>query len=298
MAKKKQGGRATAPARKDPAEVLAKLETPQVRWRLLGLIAVALVVLWGLASGLVPYIGYWGLVGMGAVTLGLAGFGIYAWRLTRRSRAIVDILKGATDEAGREAALEKLSAAKDSDAMAKLAQAQLVSQQDPAEAIRILEAVELEKAPGVVQDDVRANLALLYLMNGRPRDARPLADEIRLDRQPQAKGKALYAAVTAETFARTGKGEEARKLLETFDPTDPEFGEVAALLYRAQVYTFMSAKKRGLAKQAMQHLAGIDPNMVAAFALKGAKPELQKMARQVVQAAGVMPRQKMKVVRR
>ena len=295
---KAKTGRSKAKVTRDPAEALAKLERPQVRWRLLGLVAVALVVLWGLASGLVPFIGYWGLIGMSVVTVGLAGFGLYAWRLTRRSRAIVDILKGATDEAGRQAALEKLAGAKDSDAMAKLAQAQLVSQQNPSEAIEILEGIELEKAPGVVQDDVRANLALLYLMNGRPRDARPLAEEIRLDRQPQAKGKALYAAVTAEAFARTGKADDARKLLETFDPTDPEFGEVAALLYRAQVYTFMGTKKRGLAKQAMQKLADIDPNMVAAFALKGARPELQKMARQVVQAAGVVPRQKMKVVRR
>jgi len=216
------------------------------------------------------------------------------------SAAIVDILKGATDEEGRQAALEKLRAGggKGSDAMRKLAEAQLVAREAPNEAISILESIDLKKAPAVVQDDVRANLALMYLMNNRTRDARELADEIRLDRQPQAKAKAMYAAVQAEAFARTGKSDDAMKIIDTYDAGDPEYGEVNGMLYRAQVYTYMAKKKRGLAKKAMQQLAMVDPNMVAAFAMKGTHPQLNKMAKQVLQASGAMPRQKMKMVRR
>ncbi|MEM9195478.1 MAG: hypothetical protein AAGF12_40285 [Myxococcota bacterium] len=287
-----------APARKDPAKALAELEQPQMRWRVIALVVFAFVVVWGLVLGLVPYIGYWGVIGAGVLTAIAVGFGIYALRLTRKSKRIVNILKTATDEEGRKAALEQLKQAKDSDVMAKLAQAQLVGRDSPAEAIKILESIDIEKAPGPVQDDVRANLGLLYLMHNRAKEARPLADDIRLDRNPQAKAKALYAAVVAEAFARTGKASEAKTLLETYEASDPEYGEMAAMLYRAQVYTFMATKNRGLAKKSMQALARIDPNMVAAFAMKGANPALAKMARQVMQASGVIPKQKMRVMRR
>lgn len=290
--------RRAAPQRPDPAEALAKLESPKVRWRVIGLVVFAFVIIWGLATGLTGLIGPWGMVGAGVLTAAALGVALYAWRLTRKSKTIVDILKGATDEAGRKAAIEKLAQAKGSDAMAKLAQAQLMTQDRPADAIKVLEDIDLKKAPAVVQDDVRANLALLYLMHNRVKDARPLADEIRLDRQPQAKAKALYAAVVAEAFSRTGKPDDAKKLLETYDADDPEYGEMRALLLRAQIYTFNATKNRGLAKRAMEALAAIDPNMVAAFAMKGARPELAQMAKQVIQASGAMPKQKMRVMRR
>jgi hypothetical protein len=288
----------SAPKPRDPGEALKSIQRPEVRWRIIGLVLLAIVVLWVIAGGLVGFVGPWGLVVAGVITAAVAGFGFYIWRLTRRSQQIVDILKSATDDVGRRAAIEKLSQAKDSDAMAKLARAQLLSQEDPAEAMAILESVDLKKAPGVVQDDVRANLALLYLVHGRPKDARPLADEIHLDRQPQAKAKALYAAVLAETFARTGKAEEARKLVETYQPNDPEYGEVIALIYRAQVYTYMATKNRGLARKAMEALAALDPNMVAPFMMKGVRPELKELAKSVFQSTGAVPRQKMRVLRK
>jgi hypothetical protein len=147
----------------------------------------------------------------------------------------------------------------------------------------------------MVQDDVRANLAMFYLMTGRARDARELANEIRLDRQPQAKAKAMYAAVVAESFARTGGAEEARKLLETYDPQDKEFGQVSGMLLRAQVYTYTATKKRGRARTAMEQLLEIDPNMVAAFVQKGTRPELSRLAKQVLAGAGALPKPKMRV---
>ncbi|MBW2464827.1 MAG: hypothetical protein JRH11_24470, partial [Deltaproteobacteria bacterium] len=281
------------PAAKDPNKALAEMERPQVRWKTVALFGLGFVVFWALAIGMMPWTGYWGLGVAGVLSLVAAGFAIYMWRLTKKSQGIVDILKSATDAEGRKAALEQLDEKLEKgDAMAALAKAQLVAQEKPGDAIKVLEGVNIDKAPAAIRDDVRANLGLLYLMHGRAKDARPLADAITFQNQPQPKAKAMYAAVVAEAFARTGKAPEAKNLLETYPATDPAYGEVGAMLYRAQVYTFMATKNRGLAKKAMEALGGMDPNMVAAFVGKGNKPEIQKMAKQVIQGLGMMPKQK------
>lgn len=297
--KKKKG----PPKRPNPADALGQLERPGVKWKTIAQVAGVFVVVWVVAAMLVPWIGYWGLGGAGVLTLVAAGFGLYVWRMTRKSANIVDILKGATDAEGRQQALQQLEEQAKSkkggkDALNALARAQLMAQEKPSEAIEILESVDLKKAPSVVQDDVRANLAMLYLMNNRVRDARDLVDDVRLDRQPQAKAKAMYAAVSAEAFARTGKPEEAKKLLETYDPADPEYGEVAGMLLRAQVYTYTQTKNRGLARKAMERLASVDPNMVAMFAQKGTHPEISKLAKQLLQKTGAMPKQRVRHVMR
>jgi hypothetical protein len=146
----------------------------------------------------------------------------------------------------------------------------------------------------VVQDEVRAQLALMHLRGARVREARALADEMRLDRQPQPKAKAFYAAVMAESFARTGKADEAKTLLDTYTADDPAYAEVRAMLLRAQVFTYFQLKKRGLAGKAMQTLAELEPGMVAAFTLKGTPPEIIQLARQTLQQAGYAPKMKVK----
>ncbi|KPK15579.1 MAG: hypothetical protein AMJ62_08695 [Myxococcales bacterium SG8_38] len=285
-------------APKDVGEALAEIEQPKMNWKVLGLIGLALAVVWIIAGILQPTIGYVGLIVAGVLTVVAAGFLAWVWRLTRKSADIAAILKGATDKESRLAALEQLRARQSpggKDALNAVAQAQLVAQEDPAEAIRILEAIDIKKAPAVVQDDVRANLAMFYLVAGRSRDARELANEIRLDRQPQARAKAMYAAVVAEAFARTGDAEEARKLLETYDPKDKEYGQVSGMLLRAQVYTYAATRKLGRAREAMEQLLDVDPNMVAAFVQKGNRPELTRLAKQVLAEAGALPKQKMRV---
>lgn len=285
-------------APKDIGEALDQVEQPTMNWKVLGLVGLALAVLWVIAGILQPNIGYVGFIVAGALTLVALGFLIWVWRLTRKSADIANILKGATDKESRLAALEQLRARQTpggKDALNAIAQSQLVAQENPSEAIRILEAIDLNKAPALVQDDVRANLAMFYLMTGRARDARALADDIRLDRQAQARAKAMYAAVVAESFARTGKADEARKLLETFDPGDKEFGQVSGMLLRAQVYTYTATKKRGRAREAMERLLQVDPNMVAAFVQKGQRPEVARLAKQVLAGAGALPKQKMRV---
>lgn len=276
------------------AEALSKQETPQVKWKVILQIAAGVGVLWLTAFMGVPFVGYWGVGLVAVLTTVVIGFGIYVWRMTARSRAILDIMKGATDEGGRQRALDALSDSTGKDALKLLARAQILAQTDPNEAQRTLESIDIEKAPTMLQDDVRGQLALLYLRNNRTREARVLADAIRLDRRPDPKSKGLYAAVMAESFARTGSPEEARKLLETYSSDDSAYDEVRVMLLRAQVFTFVALKKLGLARRAMDALVEIDPNILGGFLLKGSPPDVGKLARQVLTENGAVPKQKIK----
>jgi hypothetical protein len=264
----------------DLSEALAGQETPSVKWKVVAQIAAAFAVLWVTAFITVPFIGYWGVGVVGVLTLVAIGFGIYVFRMTRKSAAILDIMKGATDEAGRARALEALAEGGGGDAMKVLARAQLLAQTDPNEAQRVLEELDINKVPTVVQDDVRGQLAMLYLRNNRVNEARALTDGIRLDRRPDPRSKGLYAAVMAEALARSGAPEEARKLLETYPPAEAAGDEVRVMLLRAQVFTFMAQKKRGLAKQALDAMAQIEPGLLGGFVYKGASPELVALAKQ------------------
>jgi hypothetical protein len=279
---------------KDPAEALAQIETPQIKWTLIAQIGGGLAVLWVTAFMAVPWVSYFGVGVVGLITLAAIGFGIYIWRLTARQRSILNIMKSATDDEGRKRALIELGQGGDSDAMKAVAKAQLLAASDPAEAQRVLEGIDVKKAPMVVQDEVRAQLSLLYLRSNKVREARALADDMRLDRQPQPKAKAFYAAIMAESFSRTGNAEEGKKLLDTYLADDPAFTEVRPMLLRAQVFCYFQLKKRGLAKKAMDTLADLEPGMVAAFMQKGTPPEIIALARQTLSQAGFGPKMKIK----
>jgi hypothetical protein len=242
----------------------------------------------------VPWVSYFGVGVVGLITLAAIGFGIYIWRLTARQRSILNIMKSATDDEGRKRALIELGQGGDSDAMKAVAKAQLLAASDPAEAQRVLEGIDVKKAPMVVQDEVRAQLSLLYLRSNKVREARALADDMRLDRQPQPKAKAFYAAIMAESFSRTGNAEEGKKLLDTYLADDPAFTEVRPMLLRAQVFCYFQLKKRGLAQKAMDTLADVEPGMVAAFMQKGTPPEIIAVARQTLSQAGFGPKMKIK----
>lgn len=302
MAKKARRGRLPTAPSSTPAPAEA-VERPSLQWRTIAIIVAAFLVLWVTAFGIQSaspesLVGYIMLGVVGVLTAVAVGYGIYIWRLTRRSQGIVDIIAQATDAEGRERAIKQLEEGDPDDAMNALARAQLVARDKPQQAMKILEGIDVAKAPIVVQDDVRANLGFLYLMNNRARDARALADEIRFDRQAHARAKAMYAAVVAEAFSRTGKAEEALRLIETYDPDDAEFRDVRPMLLRAQVFTYNANKKSGRAKDAMKRLGRTEPNMLLQFLMKGNRPQLQKMARQTLASLGIEPRQQMKIQRR
>jgi len=281
----------------DPSEALKNLEKPKTQWRVILQILGALAAVWLISAFTMQWTGVWILALPGVLTVVAAGFGFYIWRLTRQSSQIFDILKGATDADGRKAALAQLGnkgKGKGGEAMKALARAQLIAATDPTGALEVLEEIDIAKAPALMQSDIRANLALLYLGVGRVADARPLVAEIRLDRAPQAKSKAMYAAVIAECHARSRRVDEALKLMETYSPDDPTYAEVAALLHRARVYTYVGAKKRGLAKKSMEAMIAMDPNTLAGFLQKkGSNPEISKMARGLLAKTGMMPKPQM-----
>lgn len=257
-----------------------------------------MVIAWVTAFLLVPYVSYWAVGVVAVLTVALLGFGGWAYNHTRKQSALLEILRGATDEAGRKNALEKLSQGNSKDAMNAVARAQLMAREDPKAAIEVLEAVDIDKAPSMSQDEVRAVLAQLYLVVGRVKDARPLVDRIKVEGAPVAKARAMYAAVSAETLARTGSAPEAKKILESYRGDDPEYTDLAPMLYRAQVFTFMATKNRGLARNAMFQLAQLEPNLLAPFVMKGSSLEMQNMAKEVLSDTGFQTKAKMKVQRK
>jgi hypothetical protein len=284
------------PKKVDIAEAASQVEVPRIKWKMLGGIAAGFAILWVTAAMMTPSIGYWGLYVMGVLTLLAIGLGGYVWRMMAKQREILDIMKGAQGVEGRREAMQRLAEGGDKDAMKAIAHAQLLAQEDPHAALEVLEKIDIAKAPTMVQDEVRSQRAMMYCFMGRPKDARPLADEIQIDKQPDKKVKAKYAAVVAETFARTGKHDEAKKLLDDYKADDPNIGgDIAPLLLRAQVYTYSATKNRGLAKKALDGLVAIDPNMVAPFVQKNVKPELQKLALSALQEAGLAPKPQMKL---
>lgn len=286
----------SAPKKVDIAEAAAQVEMPRIKWKIIGTVLVGFLVLWVTSLMMMPAVGYWGVGVVAVLTVAAIGLGIYVWRMTQKQREILDIMRGASGEGGRREAIERLGQGADKDAMKALARAQLLAQEDPQLAIAALEAIDIEKAPTVVQDEVRSQRAMMYLFMGRPKDARPLVDEIKIDRQPDAKSKAKYAAVIAEGWGRTGRHVEAKKLLEDFKADDPQWSvEVGPLLYRAQVYVYVATKNRGLAKKALDQLIALDPNMVAPFVQKNVNPELQKLALSALSDAGLAPRPQMKM---
>ena len=66
------------------------------------------------------------------------------------------------------------------------------------------------------------------------------------------------------------------------------------MLLRAQVFTFVTLKKRGLATRAMQGLVAIEPNLLGLFLQKGGPPEVAKLAREVLAESGAGPKVKIK----
>ncbi len=284
-----------SPSKKvDISEAVSQVEMPGIKWKVVGAIGLGFLLLWVTAFLATPSIGYWGVGVVGALTVAALGLGIYVFRLTRKQREILDIMKTAQGDDGRRQAIERLAAGSDKDAMKALARAQLLAQEDPQAALEALEAIDIEKAPAVVQDEVRSQRAMMYLFMNRTKEALPLADEIKLERQPDAKVKAKYAAIIAETWARSGKHDQAKKLLDEYKEGDAFGEELLPLLYRAQVYTYSATKNRGLAKRALDALIQLDPNMVGPFVQKTTKPELQKLALQALADAGLAPRVQMK----
>lgn len=225
---------------------------------------------------------------VGVLTAVLAGVLIWAFRMIRKQRSLVGMLQGATEspEARRDA-LAKLSEGKDASSPQKVfARAQLLAQDDPKGALKLIETVPLEKYPAPMQDDVSLLKAQLYLSFGRTQDARKCADSMNLDNPDRKEIRPYAAGVVAEAWGRTGKSKEALALLETVEIPKKNGEQIAIQLRIAKVFAKFASGQRGPARTELNSLADEDPNYLGKFLAPQFRvhPELQKLARSVLEA--------------
>jgi hypothetical protein len=225
------------------------------------------------------------LIVVGALTLLLVGVLLYALRTIRKHRSTVSLLQGAiASPEARKEALAKLSEGKDAGTPTNVfARAQLMAQDEPQAALKLLESVELKNYHPSMQDDVSLLQTQLYLRLGRTGDARRAADQMNLDNPQRKEIRPLAASIVAEAWARAGKPKEALALLETIELPKKDAEQIALQVRVARIFARFAANQRGPARTELAALAQEDPNQLGRFVLPQFRvhPELQKLARSV-----------------
>jgi hypothetical protein len=255
---------------------------PGLKYQNLAYIAGALVLTWALviASGSRVAMGV-----MGALTLALIAGAVWVWQWIQKQQKLAKLVtaaQGSPEE--RKKALEQLNtpdAAKD--VMNLVVRAQLEAQEDPDKALATLESIKIDEVPAMVQDDVRAMKAQMYLLNGRVKEAAALADKIKPSNAQQAEQRGMMAATMAEAWARTGREKEAMDLLGTFSPEDATYEKVKVPLLFARIYANHAMRKNDLARKDMLALSKDNVNYLGRFMDKRFRPapDLQKIAQEV-----------------
>jgi hypothetical protein len=247
------------------------------------------LVFWGIAVAIRHWIAF---AVAGALTLVIAGVGVWFVRYLKKSEALGSILRGADTEEGRKAALQKLETGfKKGDTQAVLARAQLEMQEDPRKALATLEGVNLDKVIGPIADQIRAMRAMIHLTLGETAQARALADNLDLGKQQEPKTRAMFATVAGEAWARSGAAKKAVETLELFNPEDPEFAEMKAQMWRARAFAYAGTNDMKGAGRALRKLGDMNPHLLGMFiGSKKIHPLLEREAKQIVMKMGAMPR--------
>lgn len=229
----------------------------------------------------------------GLLTVGAVGAAVWVVRYVNKSRELGALLKSAneTDE-GRKEALKKLETGyKKGDVQAAIARAQLEMQEDPRKALTTLEGVDLARQMTPVANQVRCTRATIHLQLGEVQEARALVDKMELGKQQEVKTRAMFAAVAAEAWGRTGQGKKAVELLEVFNPDDPELGEMRVQMWRSRAFAYAAAGDMKAASRSLKKLADISPQLLGMFvATKRVHPMLQQEAKQLLMRSGAVPR--------
>jgi hypothetical protein len=278
-----------------PADPLSPQALKPLAWRI-GLPVLGAWILAFVLHGPIPKI----IVGV--LTLALAGVLAWALRWARRSRAVAEIVRDVGDSPeARKEALEKLDADfKKDDTAAIFAKAQLLMQEDPRAALKVLEQINLDKVLAPVADQARANRAMLHLILGETDEARQLVDNIDMSRHKEAKERATMAAITGEAWARTGQAKKAVELLETLDVDDDVYAELRPQLLRARAFAYAWASDTKQMKQTLRRLSQLNVQYLMGFITKkknpagvsprGVHPLLEKEAFEMVARSGAVPR--------
>ncbi len=240
---------------------------------------------------------------VGALTVALAGVLLWAFRWTKRSRAVAEIVRdaGDTSEARKEAIAKLEADFKKDDAAAVFAKAQLQMQDDPRAALKTLETINLEKALAPTADEARAQRAMLHLILGETDEARHLVDGIDISRHKEPKSRGTMTAIIGEAWARTGQAKRAVELLDKIDPDDAAYAELKPQLFRARAFAYAWASDTKQMKATLRRLSQLNPQYLMGFvtrkkvpqggvAPRGVHPLLEKEAFEMVMRSGAVPR--------
>jgi hypothetical protein len=257
-------------------------------------VRVGLVV--GVVWVIAGIVARWTIIPMfvaGGLTIAAVGGAVWLVRYVNKSREMVALLRSASQTAeGRLDALKKLETDfKKGDVQASIARAQLEMQDDPRKALATLESVDLSKQMAPVADQVRCTRATIHLQLGEVQEARALVDKIELGKQQDAKTRAMFAAVAAEAWGRTGQAKKGVELLELYNTEDPEYAEMRVQMLRARAFAFAGAGDMKGASRALKKLVEVSPQLLGMFV--GAKkihPMLQQEAKQLLLRSGAIPR--------
>jgi hypothetical protein len=255
-------------------------------------VGAVVAVIWLIAIALA----HWSLVPVavaGALTALAAGAGVWIVRYVNRSRELGALLRSAGEtEEGRKEALKKLETDyKKGDVQAAIARSQLEMQEDPRKALATLESIDLSRQMAPVADQVRCTRATIHLQLGEVTEARALVDKMELGKQQESKTRAMFAAVAAETWGRTGQGKKAVELLDVYNPEDPELSEMRVQMWRARAFAHAGVGDMKGAGRALRKLAEISPQLLGMFiAAKKVHPVLQQEAKQLLMRSGAVPK--------
>ncbi len=262
-------------------------------------IGIPLLVLWVgafILNGWIPK------AVVGVLTLALGGLALWAVRFAKRSRAVAQIVGGADTPEARKEALARLETDfKKDDTAAIFARAQLQMQEDPREALKTLEQVDLKKVMAPVADEARIQRAMIHLLLGETEDARNLVDNVDITRHKEAKTRATMAAIIGEAWARSGQAKKAVELLETFDPEDADYVDLRPQLLRSRAFAYAWASNTKQMKQTVRRLSQLNVQYLSGFITRkkhpmgvpprGVHPMLEKEAFDIVSKSGAIPRQ-------
>ncbi len=233
------------------------------------------------------------LIVAGVLTALAAAAGVWIVRYVNKSRELGALLRSAGDtQEGRRDALKRLETDfKKGDVQAAIARAQLEMQEDPRKALVTLESIDLGKQMTPVADQVRCTRATIHLQLGELTEARSLVDRMELGKQQEPKTRAMFAAVAAETWGRTGQAKKAVELLEVFNPEDPDMAEMRIQMWRARAFASAGAGDMKGAGRALRKLVELNPQLLGMFVgAKKVHPMLQQEAKQLLVRSGAVPR--------
>jgi hypothetical protein len=255
-------------------------------------VGAAVAAVWLIAVGLA----HWSIIPLivaAALTVLAIGAAFWVVRYVNRSRELGALLRSAGEtEQGRKDALKKLETDfKKGDVQAAIARAQLEMQEDPRKALATLESIDLARQMVPVADQVRCTRATIHLQLGELTEAKALVDKMELGKQQDSKTRAMFAAVAAETWGRTGQGKKAVELLDVFNPEDPELSEMRVQMWRAKAFAYAGVGDMKGAGRALRKLAEMSPQLLGMFvATKKVHPMLQQEAKQLLMRSGAVPR--------